>query len=100
MKAKLNATARFGLNRDRLPKPTTYFSLIGLTLSGRGEWRDAVCPFHDDTRPSLRVRIETGGFKCMTCGVRGGDVVAFEMQRTGLRFIEACKALGAWKVMP
>ena len=33
----------------------------------------------------------------MTCGAKGGDVLAFHMQRHGLRFIEAARALGAWE---
>jgi len=66
-------------------------------LTGRGEWRDALCPFHNDTRPSLRLRTDTGAFRCMVCGAHGGDVLAFHMQWYGLRFIEAAKALGAWE---
>ncbi len=41
--------------RDRLPTPPTYFDSIGLQLHGRGTWRSALCPFHDDQQPSLRV---------------------------------------------
>jgi hypothetical protein len=33
----------------------------------------------------------------MVCGAHGGDVLAFHMQRHGLRFIEAAQALGAWE---
>jgi hypothetical protein len=36
----------------------------------------------------------------MACGARGGDVLAFHMQRYELRFIDAAKALGAWEVSP
>ena len=89
--------ARFQFRRELLPNPAEYFERNGLKLSGRGEWRDAICPFHDDTRPSLRVRLDTGAFRCMVCGVHGGDVLAFHMQRTGLKFIEVAKALGAWE---
>lgn len=89
-------TRRFAFQRDRLPSPVTYYAEQGLPLSGRGAWRSALCPFHRDTRPSLRVRVETGAFRCMVCGAHGGDVLAFHMQRHGLRFIEAAKALDAW----
>lgn len=99
MNGKPNARALSGLNRSRLPQPAAYFERINLKLLGRGEWRDAVCPFHKDTRPSLRVRLETGGFCCMACGAKGGDVIDFEMQRSGKPFVEACKALGAWEVV-
>lgn len=86
-----------GLNRARLPNPADYFAQQGLKLTGGGEWKNAQCYFHDDHNPSLRVRLDTGGFRCMVCGTHGGDVLAFHMQRHGLRFIEAVKALGAWE---
>jgi len=97
----LNATptrGRFSFRRDRLPAPANYYATQGLQLTGLGEWRNAVCPFHPDTHPSLRVRIDSGAFRCMVCGAHGGDVLAFHMQRHGLRFIEAAKALGAWEI--
>jgi len=68
-----------------------------LQLTGGGEWKSAICPFHKDTKPSLRVRLDTGGFRCMVCGAHGGDVLAFHRQRYGLRFIEAAKSLRAWE---
>ncbi len=87
----------FAFKRNRLPIPAEYYTGQGLKLIGGGEWKNAVCPFHQDTRPSLRVRLDTGAFRCMVCGAHGGDVLAFHMQRYGLRFIEAAKALGAWE---
>jgi DNA primase len=93
-----NATrVRFAFRRDRLPSPSRYYQTQGLKFIGGGEWKSAVCPFHNDTRPSLRVRLDTGCFRCMVCGVHGGDVMAFHMQRYGLRFIEAARTLGAWE---
>src|SRR5215831_7521581 len=83
--------------RHRLPEPADYYRGEGLRLVGLGEWRSASCPFHEDTRPSLRVRLDTGSFRCMVCGAHGADVLAFHMLRYGLRFVEAAKALGAWE---
>lgn len=88
----------FGFKRNCLPDPAEYYPQQGLKLTGNGEWKNALCPFHNDTKPSLRVRLDTGGFRCMVCRAHGGDVLAFHMQRHGLRFIEAAKALGAWEV--
>ena len=82
--------------RERLPNAVEYFNANGLTLKGTGAWRDAVCPFHEDTKPSLRVRAETGAFRCMVCGEHGGDILSFHMKRTGLQFVQAAKDLGAW----
>jgi len=85
-------------NPAHLPRAGKYYKNEGLKLTGGGEWKSALCPFHNDTKPSLRVRVDSGGFKCMACGAHGGDVLAFHMQRYNLRFIDAAKALGAWEV--
>ena len=83
--------------RERLPDPLGYFEGLGLRLIGRRTWRSALCPFHDDHTPSLRVNVETGAFRCMACGAKGGDVLAFHRLRYGLMFREAAQALGAWR---
>lgn len=85
----------FIFNRDLLPRPGQYYLKQGLKLKGGGEWKSALCPFHPDKKPSLRVRLDSGGFRCMTCGVHGGDVLAFHMQRHKLDFIKAAYELGA-----
>jgi DNA primase len=89
--------SRAAFARELLPAPADYFDRFGPRLKGRGTWRDAVCPFHDDTRPSLRINVERGYWRCMACGARGGDVLAFHKQRTGLGFADAARELGAWK---
>lgn len=91
------SSGRFHFDRHALPIPADYYAGEALALRGGGQWRDAVCPFHEDHSPSLRVRIETGAFRCMVCGARGGDVLAFHMLRYGLSFKDAAKALGAWR---
>ena len=83
--------------RDWLPSPSEYYRAQGLKLRGGTEWKNAVCPFHADTNPSLRVRLDSGGFRCMVCHAKGSDVLAFHMKRTGLPFILAAKDLGAWE---
>ncbi len=89
--------AKFGLNRALLPNPIEYLKAQGLNPKGSGLWRDLVCPFHDDTSPSLRINSERGGYKCMACGAKGGDVIAFHMQLKSIGFVEACKQLGIWE---
>lgn len=84
-------------DRSRLPTPQDYFMAEGLVLQGAGAWRSALCPFHIDTRPSLRVLLETGSFRCMACGAHGGDVLQFHRLRYGMGFPDAAKALGAWR---
>lgn len=91
---------RFGLHRDRLPSPSAYFDSIELTLLGHGEWRSALCPFHADASPSLRVNLSRGCWRCMACGAHGGDVLDFHRRLRGLGFIEAARDLGAWEGLP
>ncbi len=88
--------ARF--RRDMLPAPVQYFRDQGIKLIGGGEWRTAICPFHADSRPSLRVNIVSGGFRCMACDAHGGDVLAFHRMRHGLGFVDAARQLGALEV--
>lgn len=84
-----------GFERERLPDPVQFFEAEGLRLAGRGKWRTTRCDFHSGS-DSLRVNAETGAFVCMNCGAKGGDVLAFAMQRDGLDFVTAAKRLGAW----
>ena len=90
------SSTRRAFQRDRMTDPAAYYAREGLTLVGRGEWRSARCPFHDDKNPSLRVRVESGSFRCMTCGAHGGDVVSFHQQKYQQTFKQAAQELGAW----
>lgn len=83
-------------HRERLPEPVSYFEGEGLTLRGRGRWRTAGCLFHGGS-DSMRINVESGAFVCMAgCGASGGDVIGYHMQRHGVDFVEAARALGAW----
>ena len=86
-----------GFDRTLLPDPPTFYENTGLRLAGRGKWRTTACAFHDGS-DSMRINLQTGAFVCMAgCGARGGDVLAYHMALTGLEFVEAAKALGAWR---
>ena len=82
-------------NRDLLPDPTEYFEYQGLQLKDPGKWGTTRCEFHDGS-DSMRVNRASGAWVCMSCGVKGGDVLAYEIQRHGTDFVAAAKALGAW----
>ena len=84
-----------GFERDRLPDPIAYFENQGLTLRGPGKWKTTRCNFHDGS-DSMRVNTASGAWVCMSCGVKGGDVLAYEMQATGTEFVQAAQELGAW----
>lgn len=83
--------------RDRLPDPVSYYEARGLKFTGlsSAKWRTSECKFHGGG-DSMRVNVTTGAFRCMNCGARGGDVLAYHMAESGLEFVEAAKALGAW----
>ena len=44
----------------------------------------------------MRVNVATGSWVCMSCGEKGGDVLAYELAVTGADFVDAAKAIGAW----
>ena len=62
--------------RDRLPDPVSFFEAEGLTLTGPGKWKTTRCDFHDGS-DSMRVNSESGAWRCMNCGAKGGDVLAY-----------------------
>jgi len=84
-------------DRDRLPDPVNYYEGQGLILKGprSTKWKTTRCELHGGG-DSMRVNVATGAFRCMNCGARGGDVLAYHMAESGLEFVEAAKALGAW----
>lgn len=87
--------ARPGFDRKLLPDPQAFFEAEGLTLKGRGPWRTTRCEFHGGS-DSMRVNVQSGGWCCMACGAKGGDALAYAMQRDGLDFVTAARRLGAW----
>ncbi|MHB1038061.1 MAG: DNA primase [Pirellulales bacterium] len=68
--------------------------LIGgfLSLRRQGRGYVALCPWHDDSRPSLQVNPERQSFKCWVCDI-GGDVFSFIMKMENVAFPEALAML-------
>jgi hypothetical protein len=83
--------------RNLLPDPTAYFEDQGLKLAGprKTKWKTTECRFHAGS-DSMRVNTASGAWVCMSCGVKGGDVLAYELAATGADFADAAKAIGAW----
>lgn len=50
----------------------------------------AICPFHDDRHPSMRVYRD--GFYCFVCGT-GGDTIKFVSRMEGVKNAQAAKVL-------
>ena len=65
----------------------------GIELKGKGRWRSAPCPFHEDSHPSFHLLAGEGGYDCKGCGARGGNVIDFIRQLRGLSFPDAISYL-------
>lgn len=82
-------------DRNLLPDSLTYFEAQGLRLTGPGKWKTTACQFHGGS-DSMRINTQSGGWCCMSCGEKGGDVLAYHLKLHGMEFIDAAKQLGAW----
>lgn len=76
--------------------------VIGKRLSvksrGHGEYV-AICPFHQDSDPSMTITDQKGFYHCFACGAHG-DIIKFMMEFSGLSFMEAVKELAQEAGMP
>lgn len=94
--------SRVGFRKDLLPSPATFWKDVLATRSraSRG-WIRSRCPIHKGANPtSFVANLETGGFFCHACGVKGGDILDFIRLRHGYSFKEAAAKLGAWSDQP
>lgn len=63
-----------------------------LPLTKKGKNFFGVCPFHDDSDPSLSVSREKQIYKCFSCGATG-NIINFVMNYDQLPFFDAMKML-------
>lgn len=76
-----------------LDKIAFYAELLpSLKINGKLEVL-ALCPFHDDTNPSLSVNVETGLFRCFACDAKG-DVFTFYQKYKDCDFPTALQEIG------
>lgn len=91
-------TRRKQLDRHSLPSPIQYLTMRSLIKTkSYGEWISICCPVHKDgaeKNPSLRVSLIDGHFRCMACGIKGGDIIALHRLFTGLNFLDAVSNVG------
>ena len=62
------------LIKDRLDIVDVVSQYVVLKKSGANYW--GICPFHNDTKPSMSVSPSKGIYKCFSCGA-GGDALNF-----------------------
>jgi hypothetical protein len=87
-----------GFDRNRLRTVESYYRpIFGPLRFNPSGWAQLGCIFHEDRHASLSIHREWGAFRCFACGARGGDLLAFEMLRSGTDFKSAARALGAWR---
>ena len=79
--------------RSAVPLSRVIADLTGQQPGKRGRETLVRCPFHHDTKPSLRINDEKGVWTCDPCGV-GGDHFKFVMQLEDLTFPESLAFLG------
>lgn len=73
---------------------------IALTKDGSqpGQYK-ALCPFHDDTKPSLKVNTERNIFHCFACDAKG-NVIDFVMEMDGIEIRPAAKKIAGLCGLP
>jgi DNA primase len=97
MRVRLGSMAdsvHHGNDRERVLDATDIVDLIGehLTLTPKGREFVAVCPFHDDHRPSMYVVPHKQIYHCFSCGA-GGNAIDFVVNFHRMEFIEALRFL-------
>lgn len=80
--------------KERVREAVDIVDLVGSYISLRRNGRNFVglCPWHDDSRPSLQINPERQTFRCWVCNV-GGDAFSFLMRMDRLEFREALEQL-------
>ncbi|WP_027120465.1 DNA primase [Mycoplasmopsis lipofaciens] len=79
---------------DKIISNTDIVDIVGsfLTLTKKGQSYVSVCPFHQDTNPSMNIEPRKQIFKCFACNA-GGNVVTFIQKYKKISFYEALKLL-------
>jgi DNA primase len=80
--------------KEQIRQAIDIVDLAGQYLQLRREGRiyKALCPWHDDSRPSLQINPERQSFKCWVCNL-GGDIFSFLMKIENVEFPEALAML-------
>ena len=88
--SKFNNEALVNEIKGRLSIINLVESYTSVKKTGKGYV--ALCPFHDDTNPSMHVDDDKGLFHCFSCGA-GGDIFGFYMRYNNLSFPETLSEL-------
>jgi DNA primase len=88
------SVSSFGNAKDQIRQAVDIVDLVSGSIDLRRQGRGFVglCPWHNDSRPSLQVNQERQTWKCWVCDI-GGDIFNFVMKREGCDFVEALRIL-------
>lgn len=80
--------------KEHVRQATDIVALVerSVPLRRQGRVYVGLCPWHDDSRPSLHVNPERQSFMCFVCQF-GGDVFSFVMRQEGVDFRQALEIL-------
>ena len=68
---------------------------LGMTV----RMHKALCPFHDDSHPSLSFSVRRNTYRCFVCDAHGGPI-DLVMKYLGKGFLEACRWLAEGASLP
>ena len=95
---EMSKIRRGGIEKERIESIKAGVDLAalvkskGIDLKKNGKSYFGLCPFHDDTNPSLSVNPNKNLWQCFGCGA-GGDVIRFVELIDKVTFPEAVKKL-------
>ncbi|WP_348736647.1 DNA primase [Spiroplasma endosymbiont of Ammophila pubescens] len=84
----LISNEKIDLIKSKVNIVTVMSEYLSLEKRGRNYW--AVCPFHQDSHPSMSISPEKQIYRCFTCSA-GGNVFTFLQEYENISFIEALK---------
>ncbi len=81
----------FDLLKDQI-KASPVSMIVGqfMSLNKKGANLEGICPFHPDTKPSLKVNDAKGMYKCFVCGA-GGDAITFVKEFKRVEYVDALR---------
>lgn len=84
----LISNEKIDLIKSKVNIVTVMSEYLSLEKRGRNYW--AVCPFHQDSHPSMSISPEKQIYRCFACSA-GGNVFTFLQEYENISFIEALK---------
>lgn len=86
--------------KDRIKEsPVSMVLSHYMSLNKRGANLEGICPFHPDTKPSLKVNDGKGMYKCFVCGA-GGDAITFVKEFKRIEFVDALREIAGILGLP